>query len=52
MEVTLHGTPEEIAALVLAVQGRHMGDLTEEVTRRIAENLSASLSSVRIPGLS
>ena len=45
--IIMDASAKEIAALVLAVQGRHMGDLTEEVTRRIAENLSASLPFVR-----
>lgn len=49
MEVMIRGKPEEIAALVLEIQGRHAEGLTEDVVRQIADGFTEAISSVRTP---
>ena len=38
MEITIKGTPEEIAALVVALQGRQGVNVDEKLERIIKEN--------------
>lgn len=47
MELINKGTAEEIAALVLAVQGRQTG--TDEIVQQLADGFTVALSSVRTP---
>lgn len=46
MEIVIRGDPKEIAALVLAVQGRQIS--VDEVMKQIANQIASELSSVRI----
>lgn len=39
MELTIQGSPEEMAALVLAVQGRPSKTLVEEIAEQLANGL-------------
>ena len=48
MEVIIKGETEEIAALVLAVQGRQIVD-TDAAIQRLVDGLSDALSSAHIP---
>ena len=49
MEVILRGEPKEIAALVVGLQERQISEITEKVTKQIAEDFNYLLSSSRIP---
>ena len=47
MKISIEGEPKEIAALVLAVQGRQT-DL-DEIVRQLTDGFTEAISSVRIP---
>ena len=40
MEITIKGTPEEIAALVVALQGRQGADMEKKLERIMKSNFS------------
>ena len=46
MEVIIKGDPKEIAALVLAVQGRQIS--VDEIMKQITDQIASELSSVHI----
>ena len=47
MEITIKGTPEEIAALVVALQGRQRG--TEFFANAVLEKIEGQSSKTAIP---